>query len=60
MLMIPNSQKSFLTDIIEDFLCSNIGINETVEKIKEKIKRKFEYSYSKSVTVKEEDVEEYL
>ncbi len=55
VLMIPNSEKSFLTDIVEDFLCSNIGINETVEKIKEKIKRKFEYSYSKSVTVKEEE-----
>lgn len=56
VLMIPNSEKSFLTDIVEDFLCSNIGINETVEKIKEKIKRKFEYSYSKSVTVKEEEI----
>lgn len=56
MIMIPNSSKSFLTDIVEDFLCSNIGINETVEKIKEKIKRKFEYSYSKSITVKEEEI----
>ena len=54
MLMIPNSEKSFLTDTVEDLLCNNLGINETVQKIKEKINRKFEYSYSKSPTIEKE------
>lgn len=55
MIMTPNSEKSFLTDIIEDMMCNKLGVNEGIENIKRKIKRKFEYSYSKSVSIIEPD-----
>ena len=55
MIMTPNSEKSFLTDIIESVMCNRLGVDEGVIKTQEKIKRKFEYSYSKSISIVEPD-----
>lgn len=55
MIMIPNSEKSFLTGIVDNVLSNSQSINTTVEEIQEKIKRKFEYSYSKSISIIEPD-----
>lgn len=55
MIMTPNSEKSFLTDIIESVMCNRLGVDEGAIKIQEKIKKKFECSYSKSMSMVEPD-----
>lgn len=55
MILTPNSEKKFLTDTVRGMLSNSKSVNETVDEIKEKIKRKFEYTYSKTETVIEPD-----
>lgn len=55
MILTPNNEKKYLDDSIRGLLSDRKSINETINEIKEKIKRKFEYSYSKSITVIEPD-----
>lgn len=52
---IPNSEKSILTYEIELVLMNKKSINDAILDIEKKIKSKFEYAYSKSITVKEEE-----
>lgn len=55
MILTPNSEKKYVDDSIRGLLSDRKSINETIHEIKEKIKRKFEYSYSKTTTVIEPD-----